>query len=282
MIVHSNHHSLHQALTAHRKDNLLVGFIPTMGHLHAGHIALVRHAQRSDTVRVVSIFVNPLQFGQNEDYARYPRTIETDCALLTQEGVEHLYAPSTNDLYPNIHHHTRINIPHIGAILCGRSRPNHFVGVATIIVKLLNIVRPETVFLGKKDYQQFILITQLVIDLCMDVKVVGVETVRESDGLALSSRNAYLSPSARRIAPVIYRTLVDTQKQLKAGERNFTLLCAQGTKQLQNADMTVDYYEIRNTNDLSEANSQSTEVIILVAVVLAQTRLIDNMIYRLT
>ena len=254
-----------------------VGFVPTMGNLHDGHITLVREALQRVPRVVVSIFVNPLQFGPNEDLAAYPRTPEQDQARLAEAGCHLLFAPSVATMYPNGQAvQTRVEVPGLSDILCGASRPGHFIGVATVVCKLFNMVQPDLALFGEKDFQQLLVIQRMVADLAMPVEVSGVPIVRESDGLAMSSRNGYLSVGERAQAPSLYRALTAAAQQLVAG-RPLTEVEAQTAEAITAAGLKPDYVRICRTTDLGEPTANDRELVILAAAYLGRTRLIDNL-----
>lgn len=268
---------LRQQVRCWRAQQLTVSFVPTMGNLHEGHLALVKAAREQGERVVASLFVNPTQFGPDEDYAAYPRSLQADCARLEALAVDTVFAPSALEIYPaGIDGHTRVDVPALSGILCGAFRPGHFTGVATVVAKLLNIVQPDVAVFGRKDYQQLLVIRAMVADLALPVQVIGVPTVREPDGLAYSSRNAYLTPSQRALAPELYRTLTALADALRAGESNFALLETRGRGALEQAGMRPDYVEIRRGADLIEPHPGDTELVVLAAVWLGNTRLIDN------
>lgn len=260
-----------------RADSRNVGLVPTMGHLHAGHLALVAAARaRCDQV-IASIFVNPLQFAPNEDLANYPRTFDADRAALAHAGVDAVFAPSAEVMYPDGEASaTTVRVAGVTDMLCGLSRPGHFEGVATVVAKLLNIVRPDVVFFGEKDYQQLAVIRRMVADLCMDVAVEGVATVRDADGLAYSSRNSYLDNAQRQRALTLSGAIADIVDRLAAGQREFRALEARGWSQLADAGLEPDYFEIRS-EDLHLPTSETAMFRVLAAAYLGRTRLIDNM-----
>lgn len=254
-----------------------VGFVPTMGNLHDGHITLVREALQRVPRVVVSIFVNPLQFGPNEDLAAYPRTPEQDQARLAEAGCHLLFAPSVATMYPNGQAvQTRVEVPGLSDILCGASRPGHFIGVATVVCKLFNMVQPDLALFGEKDFQQLLVIRRMVADLAMPVEVSGVPIVREPDGLAMSSRNGYLSVGERAQAPSLYRALTAAAQQLVAG-RPLTEVEAQTAEAITAAGLKPDYVRICRTTDLGEPTANDRELVILAAAYLGRTRLIDNL-----
>lgn len=254
-----------------------VGLVPTMGNLHAGHMALVNAAiARCDHV-IVSIFVNPLQFGPNEDLATYPRTLDADCAALRHAGVHGVFAPSVAEIYPNGQRSlTTVHVDGLTDMLCGNQRPGHFDGVATVVSKLLNIVRPDIAFFGEKDFQQLAIVRRMSADLCCGVDIAGVPTVRDADGLALSSRNQYLAGDERQRALALPAAIADCVTALRRGERDFRSLEARGWSQLTDASFDPDYFEIRQP-DLAPATRHSAAFRVLAAGYLGRTRLIDNM-----
>ncbi|MCU7934723.1 MAG: pantoate--beta-alanine ligase [Candidatus Thiodiazotropha sp. (ex Dulcina madagascariensis)] len=270
--------SLRERIRSWRSAGKRIGFVPTMGNLHQGHLALVREAQRKSERCVVSLFVNPMQFGAGEDYDSYPRTLEQDRAKLQDAGVELLFTPSVSAIYPvGEDQQTRVEVPGISHILCGASRPRHFVGVATIVCKLFNLVQPDLAVFGEKDYQQLIVIRRMVADLAIPVDILGLSTVREADGLAKSSRNGYLSADERALAPKLYETLRLTAEVLAAGDRDIEQLEAKGLEGLRTAGFRPDYFAIRRAHDLAPATRQDHALVILAAAYLGTTRLIDNL-----
>jgi pantoate--beta-alanine ligase len=265
-----------------RHNGERIAFVPTMGNLHAGHGSLVKEARRRAQRVVVSLFVNPLQFGPNEDYASYPRTPEDDRRLLEELEVDLLFMPEVEDMYPHGQATTaRVQVPELDSILCGAFRPGHFTGVATIVTKLLNLVQPDIALFGEKDFQQLMIIRRATDDLCMPIEIVGVSTTREQDGLAMSSRNRYLSAEDRAVAPTIFRELDRTRSQIESGSRNFEALERSGFEALKNAGFKPDYFSIRDAATLSAPSPQSAEVVILTAARIGRARLIDNMRARI-
>jgi len=265
---------LQKTLTELAQPKKRVGFVPTMGALHEGHLELVRRAKASTDRVVVSIFVNPTQFGANEDFSQYPRTLEADLALLRAEGVDVVYAPSAEDMYP-AGFSTSISVGELGKILCGRFRPGHFDGVATVVAKLLLRVLPHCAFFGEKDYQQLCVIRQLVYDLDMPIEIIGVPTVREADGLAMSSRNRYLSEQERLLASSLYAQLKETANQIAGGAYVEAALMIAGTK-LTAMGLAVDYIELCSSDVLDKLTQLEKPARLLAAVRLGKTRLIDN------
>ena len=254
-----------------------VAFVPTMGNLHRGHIHLVECARELAPRTVASIFVNPMQFGPSEDFAAYPRTLDADSRQLEAAGLNLLFAPGVTEVYPRpLEQMTQVTVPELPAVLCGASRPTHFSGVTTVVSKLFNMVQPDIAVFGEKDWQQLVIIRRMATDLDMPVAIVGVPTVREPDGLALSSRNGYLSAEERAIAPTLYATLRATAERLRAGERDFAALEAEAKAQLASAGFRPDYFEIRRPADLQRPNLEDAELRIFAAAWLGRARLIDN------
>jgi len=268
---------LREVVSAWRRGGERIAFVPTMGNLHAGHSSLVgRAAELADRV-IVSIFVNPLQFGPNEDFAAYPRTPGEDRRVLESLQVDLLFAPEVADIYPRGQESTaRVHVPVIEDILCGAFRPGHFMGVATVVTKLLNIVQPDVAVFGEKDYQQLLIIRRATLDLCMPVEIVGVPTMREADGLAMSSRNRYLSTAERAVAPAIHAELERAGKAIEAGDADFAAIARRGSDALRQAGFRPDYFEIRDAATLDEASAQSGELVVLTAARIGRARLIDN------
>ncbi|QZI71616.1 pantoate--beta-alanine ligase [Pseudomonas protegens] len=269
---------LRAAVARARSEGKRIGFVPTMGNLHSGHAALVaKAAQRVDFV-VASIFVNPLQFGAGEDLDKYPRTLAADQEKLLEAGCHLLFAPSVEEMYPDgMAGQTRVSVPQLSEGLCGASRPGHFEGVATVVSKLFNMVQPDLAVFGQKDYQQLAVIRALVHDLNMPIQIIGEPTVRATDGLALSSRNGYLSAEQRAIAPVLYRSLRQIAQAIRDGERDYPRLLAEQQQQLEAAGLRRDYLEIRHAKNLRPATAEDRDLVILVAAYLGATRLIDNL-----
>ncbi len=269
---------LRQRIRDWRKAGERIGFVPTMGNLHEGHLALVEAAARRCERTVVSIFVNPMQFGEGEDFESYPRTLEEDQRKLQEAGVELLFAPSAKTIYPQGNRmQTRVEVPGLSDILCGASRPGHFIGVATVVCKFFNLVQPDLAVFGEKDYQQLMVIRRMVDDLAMPVEIVGLPIVREADGLAMSSRNGYLTPREREQAPKLYENLQLTARALRAGDRDYALLEAKGRELLGSAGFDVDYFVIRRAGDLSMPARDDQNLVILAAAFMGSTRLIDNL-----
>lgn len=256
-----------------------VGFAPTMGNLHAGHIELINVVKQQSDVVVASIFVNPMQFGGNEGLDAYPRTLEADLAKLEAAGTAAAFTPTTTDIYPDgVSQHTAVDVPELTDVLCGASRPGHFRGVTTVVSKLLGIVRPHVAAFGAKDLQQVLVIKKMVRDLSINTEIEVVPTVRESDGLAMSSRNGYLSHDDRKLAPLFSLTLEETAKRVAESGSDIETAISESKAMLTEAGFIVDYLEARRTHDLSAASSLNQETAIFGAVFLGTTRLIDNRI----
>lgn len=253
-----------------------VGFVPTMGNLHDGHISLIREARARCDVVVVSIFVNPTQFGPNEDFDRYPRTLDADAAALVEAGTDLLFAPSVEEMYPLGQNQTWVDVDQLGDYLCGASREGHFQGVTTVVSKLLNIVQPDVAVFGEKDFQQLAILRRMCEELLFPVKIVGAATSRETDGLARSSRNGFLSDSERTLAPRLYAHLQQLKADIDAGERDYRALESRISQSLGTAGFSVDYLTIVNTKTLAPAGPQDTDLVAAVAAKLGSTRLIDN------
>ncbi|AET65843.1 pantoate--beta-alanine ligase [Desulfosporosinus orientis DSM 765] len=253
-----------------------IAFVPTMGYLHKGHLSLIEHARKTDAFLVVSIFVNPLQFGPNEDLGRYPRDIERDARLVEEAGVDVLFHPSVEEMYPRPMV-TFVEVRELDAMLCGAARPGHFRGVATVVNKLFNIVQPDMAFFGQKDYQQYLIIKRMVADLSLPIEIFSVPIVREDDGLAMSSRNVYLTPEQRQEALVLFKSLNLAQKNIQAGERSARNLERQVREKINTESHgVIDYVEVRDACDLSEVTEITGPVILALAVKFGKTRLIDN------
>ena len=262
------------ALRTRLNDERAIAFVPTMGNLHEGHLDLMRLAREHGGCVVASIFVNPLQFGPGEDFDRYPRTLEADCAGL-QGLADVVFAPPVNEMYP-AQQTVFVEPPPIADELCGASRPGHFRGMATVVLKLLNIVQPQAALFGKKDYQQLHIIRQMVAQLNLPIRIVGGETVRAADGLALSSRNQYLNEAERNEATFLYQTLQGIRQAILQGERDFERLQKQAVEVLTARGWSVDYVAVRNQPDLRPASGSQRELVILAAAMLGNTRLLDN------
>ncbi|TRO12603.1 pantoate--beta-alanine ligase [Ectopseudomonas mendocina] len=273
---------LRTAVAQARAEGKQIGFVPTMGNLHAGHVSLVQiAAQRADFV-VASIFVNPLQFGAGEDLDKYPRTLAADQEKLLAAGCHLLFHPDIAEIYPHgMGDQARVSVPGVSEGLCGASRPGHFEGVATVVTKLFNMVQPDLAVFGEKDYQQLAVIRALVQDLNMPIQIIGAPTQRAEDGLALSSRNGYLSAEQRNAAPALYRGLQAIAEELLRGARDYARLIDGAQEQQRAAGFVPDYLEIRNAVTLRPAQVDDRHLVILTAAQLGGTRLIDNLVVEL-
>ena len=257
-----------------------VVFVPTMGNLHAGHVSLIETARAHGKRFVASIFVNPMQFGPNEDFAHYPRTPTLDAKMLSEAGCDLMFMPDVGEIYPNgAETATRVEVPGISNILCGEFRPGHFEGVATIVAKLFNIVDADVAIFGEKDFQQLTVIRRMAADLCLRVEIVGAPTVRESDGLAMSSRNQYLDEGQRRVAPAIYRQLQQAVAALQSGVRDYAGIESAGRAALDGAGFRTDYFSVRDAKTLAPAKPDTRHFVVLTASRLGKARLIDNIQY---
>ena len=272
-----NADALRQQLHLLRSGGGRVAFVPTMGNLHAGHAQLVRHARAVAQCVVVSVFVNPLQFGPGEDYATYPKTIEADSALLDELQADVLFLPGVEEMYPGGAGATvSVVVPGLNAILEGAHRPTHFDGVSTVVAKLFGLVQPDIAVFGEKDYQQLLIIRRMVADLCMPIRIDAVATVREADGLAMSSRNGYLGEVERGMATQLYQTLLDVKALVEAGETDLAGVERAACEQLAEAGFEPDYVSVRRAADLAEPVPGERALRVLAAARLGTTRLIDN------
>ncbi|MGH8150662.1 MAG: pantoate--beta-alanine ligase [Steroidobacteraceae bacterium] len=259
-----------------RREGRRIAFVPTMGNLHAGHVSLMEAAARHGERFVASVFVNPMQFGPNEDFAHYPRTPREDERMLAAAGCHLLFIPDVAEIYPQgLAGSTRIDVPQLTTVLCGEFRPGHFEGVATVVAKLFNIAEPDLAVFGEKDYQQLQVIRRMAADLCMPVEILGAPTVRESDGLAMSSRNQYLTPAERRLAPRLHEELERAAARLASGSADYAGIEATGLGALANAGFRPDYFSVRR-RDLGVPHPDSRELVVLTAARLGRARLIDN------
>jgi pantoate--beta-alanine ligase len=268
-----------RALTGDWKRNgQTVGFVPTMGNLHDGHLKLVKRAKSHNDKVIVSIFVNPMQFGANEDLDAYPRTIEEDKAKLIADGADAVFLPSVSDMYPaGLDVQTYVEVPGISDVLCGASRPGHFRGVATVVSKLFNMVQPDDAFFGEKDYQQLQVIRTMVRDLSMAVTVHGVPTEREASGLAMSSRNGYLSAQEKATASLIYKAMQQMKADIEQGNTDFVTIEKNAIAELEQHGFKNDYIRIVNAQTFMPANPEDSHIVIVVALFMGKTRLIDNL-----
>jgi len=273
-------HDMRSASRAARQSGKRIGFVPTMGALHEGHLSLVRAARASSDVVTASIFVNPTQFGPNEDLAKYPRSFERDCQMLEREGVDFVFAPSVEEMYP-AGAVTWVTVEELSGKLDGGSRPGHFRGVTTVVAKLFHIVEPDKAFFGQKDAAQVAVIRRMVRDLNLPVEIVVCPIVREPDGLAMSSRNAYLDPGQRKQALVLHRSLMRVQQIAGAGDRNVSKLIAAGRETLgEENSVRLDYFEIVDPDTLDPVNDLSRGALVAVAAYVGTTRLIDNVLLK--
>ncbi len=261
-----------------RSEGRRIAFVPTMGNLHRGHVSLIEAARRHGDRFVASIFVNPMQFGPNEDFAHYPRTPTEDERMLGEAGCNLMFMPDVAEMYPHgSERATRVEVPGLSRILCGEFRPGHFEGVTTVVAKLFHIVEPDIAVFGEKDFQQLTVIRRMVADLCMPVQIVAAPTVRDSDGLAMSSRNQYLTPAERKIAPRIHETLLAAVNRLRAGDTDFAGIERSGIQALESAGFRPDYFSVRQAQDLSPPRSDTSHLVVLTAVRMGKARLIDNL-----
>ncbi|EFN8395853.1 pantoate--beta-alanine ligase [Escherichia coli O26] len=273
---------LRQQIRRLRMEGKRVALVPTMGNLHDGHMKLVDEAKARADVVVVSIFVNPMQFDRPEDLARYPRTLQEDCEKLNKRKVDLVFAPSVKEIYPNgTETHTYVDVPGLSTMLEGASRPGHFRGVSTIVSKLFNLVQPDIACFGEKDFQQLALIRKMVADMGFNIEIVGVPIMRAKDGLALSSRNGYLTAEQRKIAPGLYKVLSSIADKLQAGERDLDEIIAIAGQELNEKGFRSDDIQIRDADTLLEISENSKRAVILVAAWLGDARLIDNKLVEL-
>ncbi|MFU2366165.1 MAG: pantoate--beta-alanine ligase [Enterobacteriaceae bacterium] len=273
---------LRQQIRRLRMEGKRVALVPTMGNLHDGHMKLVDEAKARADVVVVSIFVNPMQFDRPEDLARYPRTLQEDCEKLNKRKVDLVFAPSVKEIYPNgTETHTYVVVAGLSTMLEGASRPGHFRGVSTIVSKLFNLVQPDIACFGEKDFQQLALIRKMVADMGFDIEIVGVPIMRAKDGLALSSRNGYLTAEQRKIAPGLYKVLSSIADKLQAGERDLDEIITIAGQELNEKGFRADDIQIRDADTLLEVSETSKRAVILVAAWLGDARLIDNKMVEL-
>lgn len=277
MRTYATNAQLQSAIRTSRQNGQTIAFVPTMGNLHEGHLDLVRRAGKLCDLVIASIFVNPLQFGANEDLDAYPRTLASDKEKLFSAGAQILYAPGVQEIYPEgMAAQTQVQVPQLSETLCGSSRPGHFNGVTTVVTKLFNIVQPDVAVFGEKDFQQLSIIRKMVADLCMPIEIVGVATNRDVDGLAKSSRNGFLDAEQRCIAPLIHQTLMSCREAIACGFDNFLQLESHARMKLLQAGFEPDYFAIRDARTLQAVTEDTEEIAILAAARLGSTRLIDN------
>ena len=273
---------LREDLNKHRLQGLRVGFVPTMGNLHDGHLALIKQAAESNDIVVCSIFVNALQFGLNEDWDKYPRTYQTDCEKLRNAGCNYLFHPDDIEMYPNgLDTQSRVICPTMTDVLCGASRPGHFEGVTTVVSKLFNIVQPDEAIFGIKDYQQLAVIRRMAEDLCMPIQITSAPIHRESDGLAMSSRNSYITAKERPLVTVLKESLEFIAAEVKAGNRSFCALENTAKARIIETGFTIDYVTLCNSKTLDLAADDDLEITVLGAIFTKSARLIDNLSIRL-
>ncbi|MEL0637345.1 pantoate--beta-alanine ligase [Marinomonas sp. TI.3.20] len=269
---------LRAELKKERLQDKSIAFVPTMGNLHDGHMSLIRRAVKEGDVVVSSIFLNPMQFSANEDIERYPKTLEEDKKVLKANGCHYLFAPDAKEMYPDgKRSQTQIEVVGLSNILCGATRPGHFVGVSTVVTKLFNIVQPDCAIFGNKDFQQLKVIEDMVRDLSSNVRIIGVDIARNEDGLAMSSRNGYLTEEERRIAPAMYKTLLWAKDALLENRASHEDIREQAQKKLETAGFKRDYFEIRAQDNLQTPSEEEKSLVILAAAYLGHARLIDNL-----
>lgn len=274
---------LRQHIRRLRQEGKRIALVPTMGNLHDGHMQLVDKAKASADVVVVSIFVNPMQFDRPEDLQRYPRTLQDDCEKLNKRKVDFVFAPAVAEIYPNgTESQTYVDVPGLSTMLEGASRPGHFRGVSTIVSKLFNLIQPDIACFGEKDFQQLALIRKMVADMGYDIDIIGVPIIRAKDGLALSSRNGYLTAEQRKIAPGLYKVLSTVADKLAAGDRNLDEIITLAGQELNEKSFRADDIQIRDADTLLELTETSKNAVILMAAWLGQARLIDNHIVALS
>lgn len=268
---------LRQEVARHKARGAKVALVPTMGNLHDGHLRLIEEAGKHADWVLCSIFVNPMQFGPGEDLEAYPRTLKQDISRLAGINCDGLFQPDISEIYPQgLENQTIVTVPDLASRHCGASRPGHFNGVTTVVSKLFNLCQPDQAYFGLKDYQQYLLIQKMVSDLFVQVDIRGVETVREADGLALSSRNSYLTEAERRIAPVLYRTLQATRDRIQSGDREYRSLESAALQELTDHGLNPEYFTINNGDSLLPAAPTDSFLAVLAAARLGKTRLIDN------
>ena len=273
--------AVRERVHAWRRAAERVVFVPTMGNLHAGHVSLIQAARRHGERFVASIFVNPMQFGPNEDFAHYPRTPRDDERMLGDAGCDLMFMPEVGEIYPHgSERAARVEVPGLSRILEGEFRPGHMEGVSTVVAKLFHIVEPDVAVFGEKDYQQLTVIRRMVVELCMRVEIVGAPTLRDTDGLALSSRNQYLTPAERKVAPVIYATLEAAAGRLRAGDAQLASIERSGFQALEGSGLRPDYFSVRRADDLTAPAPETRELVVLAAARLGKARLIDNVQVR--
>ncbi|EAS43374.1 pantoate--beta-alanine ligase [Photobacterium profundum] len=274
---------LREQIRALRREGRRIAFVPTMGNLHDGHLTLVRKAREHADIVVVSIFVNPMQFEKADDLTNYPRTLDNDLAKLNSEGVDLVFTPTPEVMYPQgLERQTFVEVPGLSQMLEGALRPGHFRGVATVVTKLFNMVQPDVACFGEKDYQQLALLRQMTLDMAMDIDIIGVPTVREMDGLAMSSRNGYLTVDERQRAPVLARTMRWVSSQMRGGRTDYSEIIVDANDQLRAAGLQPDESYIRDAVTLQAVSEETQQAVILMSAQLGKARLIDNQVVELT
>jgi len=277
MIINYNINDLRIQISEWKRASSTIALVPTMGNLHAGHLSLIKKAKQSADKVVVSIFVNPIQFGKGDDYALYPSTFDEDSLKLKKSNLDLVFAPDLKQLYPGgTDDDTRVSVPELSDILCGAYRPGHFSGVATVVSKLFINIQPDIAFFGEKDYQQLLIIKRMTEDLCIPVKIEGVSIMREDDGLAMSSRNSYLTEHERSNAHLIYQTLLNAGQQLKASYTEIDVIELNAISELEKSGFKPEYFSVRRACDLKVPDGNDKDCIILMAAWLGKARLIDN------
>ncbi|MEF1254688.1 pantoate--beta-alanine ligase [Vibrio sp. M260112] len=275
--------ALREQIKQHKRDGRKVAFVPTMGNLHEGHLTLVRKARENADIVVVSIFVNPMQFDRADDLNNYPRTLDDDLSKLTAEGVDLVFTPTPEIIYPlGIENQTTVEVPVLSNILEGASRPGHFRGVATVVTKLFNIVQPDVACFGEKDFQQLAIIRKMTEDLALDTEIIGVPTVREMDGLAMSSRNGLLTIDERQRAPVLARTMRWISSAIRGGRDDYVSVIEDASDQLRAAGLHPDEIFIRDARTLQVVSAETTQIVILMSAFLGKARLIDNQVVEIS
>lgn len=261
-----------------RSNGKTIGLVPTMGFLHEGHLSLMRHARAENDLVVVSIFVNPTQFGPKEDYKSYPRDMKRDSEMAESVGVDIIFAPSAEDMYPNVYA-TYVSVERLTEKMCGKSRPGHFRGVTTVVTKLFNIIRPHRAYFGQKDAQQSQVIKRMTEDLNFDIQIMVLPTIREADGLAMSSRNTYLNPEERQAALILTKSLHEAENMIKSGNRNTGIILQKMRDMIEAEPLAkIDYISIVNADTLDDLDLINGKILIALAVFIGKTRLIDNLI----
>lgn len=275
--------ALREQIKQHKRDGRKIAFVPTMGNLHEGHLTLVRKARENADIVVVSIFVNPMQFDRADDLNNYPRTLEDDLSKLTAEGVDLVFTPTPEIIYPlGVENQSTVEVPVLSNILEGASRPGHFRGVATVVTKLFNIVQPDVACFGEKDFQQLAIIRKMTEDLALDIEIIGVPTVREMDGLAMSSRNGLLTIDERQRAPVLARTMRWISSAIRGGRDDYASVIEDASDQLRAAGLQPDEIFIRDARTLQAISVETTQIVILMSAFLGKARLIDNQVVEMT